>query len=947
MSLKNILEKRTDITFSPVLIVWIIVVNSVLLQCFCFAEKNSDQVKLINAISSLDKYSEYDAFLKISDGYLKSGEEATIDILIRYGAKYGRGKKAGDPIKNLQVVYDRIIEVFIVSEDFGHFSHLRAEDFGEITPAVKASGDFRIKHTFPSGGNYRVVVCFSHKGQIVYKHFDVKVQGEPKIEKDIDNEQFTAFATNNSQSENFDGYNVSLTIKRPPPVAKGKTELVYYIQDENGNNIEDLEVFMGTELHLMVWREDFTNFGYERTRPPEGKPGTVLLIPPIKTSIRYGTGILRETLENGKIVIEHGKVEGLLPAGKYPFKISDPEASTKVEEGDWVEFWVDNNPETGIVITRIEPLATMPTGDEKGVYQWAGNLPIYPGPDVPIEHIFSNPGNYVVFSQFKRENEDVVTTKFFVEVKSGSTKQDLIVKDVEGEDDKGLVKLSPQEKNGQMIYRSSMSSSGKAIYIKQEDGSKIDASLTGITCVGCHGEDGRGGQEGGVLTSDIRYMYLTKPYGVTHGSGRKHPPYNDDLIKRAITDGSDPAGNKLDPTMVRWEMSDADLNDLCAYIHRLSDMGRPGVTDDAIRIGCVLDLSGPLSSTGIDAKSMIEATFGRINSSGKIYGRSLKLITADGGNDPNRSLKAVQSLVEDENIFCVLGNLGDASTKGVIPFLEEKGIPVIAPLSPTYQSGSIVEQNTFFLFPTVEYQTKVMVDYIIRAKRKGSTRPKVSVVYSNDGFGKSGLNAAKDQLGMYNNKLVSEIGYDYNNLNVKEIAALLEKNSVEYVLILTPDARIFSIVAEADRLNVSPTYICNNMLLIKNIMKIPRASERFLLVQNFSFAGKSNPICAEFLEVIKDIPLNARNVMIQMAAFTGTKLLEEGLRLTGRDLTRKSLIDGMERLKINTGLFGIVSYKPGDHSGDSGVFLVRPDEATNNFVPVTKWMRPTQSGLMF
>ncbi|MGR3318518.1 MAG: ABC transporter substrate-binding protein, partial [Candidatus Anammoxibacter sp.] len=259
-----------------------------------------------------------------------------------------------------------------------------------------------------------------------------------------------------------------------------------------------------------------------------------------------------------------------------------------------------------------------------------------------------------------------------------------------------------------------------------------------------------------------------------------------------------------------------------------------------------------------------------------------------------------------------------------------------------------VEQNTFFLFPSIAYQARVMVDYIIRIRKKGAPKPTVAVIYSLDKFGTSGHNAVIGQLRMYGNSLVAEIGYDYENLDAAKMAVELVKGGAENVIILTPDARILTVVAEVDRLgSSSPRYFLNNMLVIKNIMKIPRASQRFILAQNFSFAGKDNPLSAEFLEIIKEVPLSERNVMIQMAAFTGAKLLEEGLRLSGRDLTRKSFVAGLEGLQVNTGLFGVITYKPGNHSGDSGIFLVRPDEASGNFVPVTRWMRPTQSGIMF
>lgn len=51
---------------------------------------------------------------------------------------------------------------------------------------------------------------------------------------------------------------------------------------------------------------------------------------------------------------------------------------------------------------------------------------------------------------------------------------------------------------------------------------------------------------------------------------RGHPPYTDELIKRAITEGLDPGGKPLDKTMPRWKMSDRDLDDVIAYLKQLS-----------------------------------------------------------------------------------------------------------------------------------------------------------------------------------------------------------------------------------------------------------------------------------------------------------------------------------------------------------------------------------------
>ena len=83
----------------------------------------------------------------------------------------------------------------------------------------------------------------------------------------------------------------------------------------------------------------------------------------------------------------------------------------------------------------------------------------------------------------------------------------------------------------------------KYTYIYGNGGVEVSASV--LPCRSCNGVDGRGKPEGGVTPSDLTWAALTKPYGVDHPSGRRHPPYTEALLKRAITMGLDSAGNEL------------------------------------------------------------------------------------------------------------------------------------------------------------------------------------------------------------------------------------------------------------------------------------------------------------------------------------------------------------------------------------------------------------------
>ena len=124
------------------------------------------------------------------------------------------------------------------------------------------------------------------------------------------------------------------------------------------------------------------------------------------------------------------------------------------------------------------------------------------------------------------------------------------------------VSCSPEfESNGKRIYYNATSSSGKPIY--SQGFTMMHGS---ITCVNCHGADGRGGTVYMMMFSfeapDITWPVLT-------GQHEDHEPYSEETVKDAITKGTEPNGEELEIYMPRWQMADEDLNDLLAFLKTL------------------------------------------------------------------------------------------------------------------------------------------------------------------------------------------------------------------------------------------------------------------------------------------------------------------------------------------------------------------------------------------
>ena len=894
-----------------------------LLLCLCIPLTGAGASRSAALWALSDNITNYDAVLWTTPEQPRAEEETVIDVSIRYGLGFGRNATPGDPVENLQTLYGRTIELFVVSENLEHFSRLRPEQFSLVPIYAKETATFQVRHHFPWGGKYRAVVTFAHRGEIHQKQFDLHITGLPMP---------TVGARDLGREKVFERYRVLLDGEPDGPMAGSEAEFQYRIHTEGNEPVGDLEAFEGTEMRVAYIRDDLRFFAVEDPRLLEDSR-SVPIVPRLATKRLYGTGILIDTLPDGQMVIEHGPIKNLVSiAGKMPFRVVDAEASRKVTPGDWVEFWLKNEPASGLVVTRIEPLSSLGLAENPEAIRPSPHHPLFPGPVVPIRHTFPSAGLYAAFGQFKHQG-NVVTTRFMLDVGDGGAVGTRKASTRHSVATDAATALTPQEQNGMTIYTSSTNHSNERIDLRIGEGQLFPANR--VTCANCHGRDGRGSREGGAVASDIRNATLSKPYSTTTESGRTRSPYTDELLKRAIVEGKDSNGHVLDFAMPRWKMSDSDLEDLIAYLHRLGTLDIPGVTETTIKLGTILDLSGPLARTGEAVRQVMEIVFEIVNTGKKVYGRSIELVVADGKNDPHLSLSAAKQLVEQEHVLGFVGTLGNAANQLVIPYLDEKDIPLVAPLAPALQPAELAADRVFSIYPSLDYQTRVLIDYAI-----GGKPASFAVLYSDDHFGKAGLRAAKEQLSLYQLQLVAEVPHVFGKLDAKKAARLFSDSDADFVVLSTGDPSVIDLIAAADGLSYSPVYLGHNLLVTGTMLHVPRAGERVVLAQNFRSGKVQHPMVAEFLEILKAAPSSGADRIMQISAFAAAKVVLDGLRNAGKDLTRESLVTGLEKVNLDTGLIGTIHYSRQNHEGPSGISLVKPDTLRKAFALVSERREP-------
>ena len=116
---------------------------------------------------------------------------------------------------------------------------------------------------------------------------------------------------------------------------------------------------------------------------------------------------------------------------------------------------------------------------------------------------------------------------------------------------------------GERIYLTGVGADGQDISRNAPAVSQGSLMMGGGGCGSCHGADGRGGTIKMMTGTAVKAPDITYDALIKEG-------FTDATIGRAIRDGLDESGKPLADAMPRWQMSDADVDAVIAYLRQLS-----------------------------------------------------------------------------------------------------------------------------------------------------------------------------------------------------------------------------------------------------------------------------------------------------------------------------------------------------------------------------------------
>jgi ABC-type branched-subunit amino acid transport system substrate-binding protein len=164
----------------------------------------------------------------------------------------------------------------------------------------------------------------------------------------------------------------------------------------------------------------------------------------------------------------------------------------------------------------------------------------------------------------------------------------------------------------------------------------------------------------------------------------------------------------------------------------------PGLTATTIKLGITLPMTGIASPGYNKIPGAMKAYFDYVNTNGGVNGRKISLVIKDDQYIPATAVARANELILRDKVFALVGTLGTASTKALTSStqLSKRGIPSL--FVNTGWSGFADKKaypTTFSILPSYQMEAKIMAKFI-KDKYAGK---KLALIYQDDDFGRDAL----------------------------------------------------------------------------------------------------------------------------------------------------------------------------------------------------------------
>ena len=351
----------------------------------------------------------------------------------------------------------------------------------------------------------------------------------------------------------------------------------------------------------------------------------------------------------------------------------------------------------------------------------------------------------------------------------------------------------------------------------------------------------------------------------------------------------------------------------------VTDSGTAGITDERVLFGQSAAFTGPAEELGTNMRLGINAAFHEANQAGGVHGRSLELISLDDSYEPEQAVTNTLQLIEDEQVFMLIGAVGTPTSRSATPVSVAAGVPYLAPFTGAEFLRTLGPQNVINVRASYNQETEEMVARL--TEDLGITR--IAVMYQDDSFGRAGYVGAVNAL---RSRGMSPVGiglYTRNTTAVKTAVLDIERSLPEAVIIVGAYEPVATFIRWSRHIGMDVQFI-NISFVGSNALaeKLGPEGAGVFVTQVVPFPNDlSQPIVRSYRSALSSHAPRELPGFVSLEGYLAGRLAIAGLEGCGRDLSRQCFLDSLtsaDTIDLDGFTLG---YGEDDNQGSDTVFL--------------------------
>jgi branched-chain amino acid transport system substrate-binding protein len=343
----------------------------------------------------------------------------------------------------------------------------------------------------------------------------------------------------------------------------------------------------------------------------------------------------------------------------------------------------------------------------------------------------------------------------------------------------------------------------------------------------------------------------------------------------------------------------------------------PGVTPTTILLGQSAAFTGAAAQLGIQMNAGTKAYFDYINAQGGVHGRKIELKTRDDKYEGNLCVENTKKFIEEDKVFALVSYVGTPTTAAAMPVFTEAKVPLVGPFTGAESLRAPVNRYIFNVRASYYDETEKIVEQLVSTGNKN-----IAVFYQNDAYGQAGLKGVEIAMTKRNLKISALGTVERNTVKVEAAVKTINTAKPDGVVMISAYTSIAEFVAQMKKAGSAAQFHNVSFVGSKALAdKMKDEGYGVAISQVVPFPWSPTvPVVKEYQEILKKSGNTDYNFS-SLEGFIVAKVMVEGMKRAGKDLTRDKLIAALEGMSnVDVGGFN-VNFSPTSHSGSNFVDL--------------------------